>query len=666
MFKTTKEPITLEKTMNSGRWAPRGVPSNDGLFVDSAFPVWEIQLRSNVEWRRPREICAFPQFIVNGATRMDICQGVLNDCWFLSAVASVSLCPPLLNRVVPAGQSFQHNYTGCFSFWFWQYGEWVEVKVDDRLPTQQGELIYLHSSQRSEFWSALLEKAYAKLKGGYQALNMGFPHEAMVDMSGGITEVFMVATLPQDLGFFLRPLLAKGALINCANSQGPLEKKNELGIMFRHAYSVTGLETVKTTFGPVELVRVRNPWGKEEWQGPWSDTNGPEWRTVSREEQRRLERVAVDDGEFWMSLSDFRQNFEMMEVCHLSNETLSEGGTIKRPWHCTSYHGSWEPQLSMVKQVPQCRLTLLEEDDDPSDPELTCSFLLALMQKHTRQRGIMLPISLSVYKVPSEHGFLSSRELSLLRPVLSSHGYLQRREIVIRDRLAPGHYIIVPATSEKSQAGKFLLRILTEKGNKAVPAQSPKIGMVNLPSQPVSVSLRGLPPVSDTQKLFKKHCNKTGHCRPQELYNLLTEAITGGVLAGSEQKLCLEHCKTFVVLMDSQGLAQLDWIEFQALWEKFRKWTDIFLKFDTNKSHSLDYAEICPALTAAGLEVDDFVLQLIGLRYTDPDMTVSYPGFLYLLMKLDSTIRKFQSFDTMGMGTISVNCRQWLHLTMYN
>lgn len=30
--------------------------------------------------------------------------------------------------------------------------------------------------------------------------------------------------------------------------QGPLEKKNELGIMFRHAYSLTAVEQVKTQF----------------------------------------------------------------------------------------------------------------------------------------------------------------------------------------------------------------------------------------------------------------------------------------------------------------------------------------------------------------------------------------------------------------------------------
>lgn len=117
---------------------------------------------------------------------------------------------------------------------------------------------------------------------------MGFPHEAMVDMTGGITEVLTVASLPKDLAAFLKPILAKGALINCANCQvcvsqlhlsdgitflcllgfkptpiivsvstltyvvrglifpqGPLEQRNEFGILFRHAYSVTGLENVR-------------------------------------------------------------------------------------------------------------------------------------------------------------------------------------------------------------------------------------------------------------------------------------------------------------------------------------------------------------------------------------------------------------------------------------
>uniref|UniRef100_A0A0M3IRC0 Calpain catalytic domain-containing protein n=1 Tax=Ascaris lumbricoides TaxID=6252 RepID=A0A0M3IRC0_ASCLU len=142
--------------------------STSTLFEDPEFPADDSSLfysRSPpkyVEWKRPGEIVRDPQLIAEGQSRFDVIQGELGDCWLMAGAANLTLRDELFYRVVPPDQSFTENYAGIFHFQFWHYGEWVDVVVDDRLPTSDGKLLYMHSRDHNEFWSALLEKAYAK------------------------------------------------------------------------------------------------------------------------------------------------------------------------------------------------------------------------------------------------------------------------------------------------------------------------------------------------------------------------------------------------------------------------------------------------------------------------------------------------------------------------
>jgi hypothetical protein len=82
----------------------------------------------------------------------------------VSCLGVLYLSKGLFYRVVPADQTFSapDQYAGAFRFRLWWCGEWVEVLVDDRLPTVHGRLAFLQAHSSEQFWPGLLEKAYAK------------------------------------------------------------------------------------------------------------------------------------------------------------------------------------------------------------------------------------------------------------------------------------------------------------------------------------------------------------------------------------------------------------------------------------------------------------------------------------------------------------------------
>ena len=66
-----------------------------------------------------------------------------------------------------------------------------ERKWKERYQTGSEALFFAKCQSSNETWLPLLEKAYAKVHGDYDAIAGGNPGEAVEDMTGGVTTTFM-------------------------------------------------------------------------------------------------------------------------------------------------------------------------------------------------------------------------------------------------------------------------------------------------------------------------------------------------------------------------------------------------------------------------------------------------------------------------------------------
>ncbi|KAI4577378.1 hypothetical protein MJT46_003213 [Ovis ammon polii x Ovis aries] len=371
------------------------------LFEDKSFPATLSsigsgpllrKLPSRLKWRRPPELHSNPLFYSAKAKRLYLCQGLVGDCWFLAALQALSLHQDILSRVVPLNQSFTEKYAGIFQFWFWHFGKWVPVVVDDRLPVNEaGQLVFVSSTYKNLFWGALLEKAYAKLSGSYEDLQCGQVSEALVDFTGGVTMTINLAEAPDNLWDVLTRAIYSRTLIGCQTHCGN-EQVLENGLVDGHAYTLTGIRKVTTSHGPEYLVRLRNPWGKIEWRGDWSDR---------------------------MSLRDFKAHFMLLVICKLSPGLLTQ--EVGQKWSYTMLEGRWENGRTAGGQMkspldtfwknPQFLLSIWRPQEGRRSRSL-CSVLVSLLQKpRHRHRNRKPHLAIGFYLFRMNQSFDAQKKL---------------------------------------------------------------------------------------------------------------------------------------------------------------------------------------------------------------------------------------------------------------
>ncbi len=240
------------------------------------------------------------QVCVGGVCANDVKQGAIADCYFVSSLAAVAHTRPNVIR-----DAVRDNGDGTYRVRLHdENGKPRNITVDGQLyEGGGGNPRYAKGTDSKELWVPLMEKAYAQMKGGYEAIgNGGSGGAAMQAITGKPSEYTKNAGTNADTLFAqLREATQHNRPI-AANtfSEGQAKKDKAYqanGLSNWHVYTVLGAEEV----GGERWVNLRNPWGSTEYQNPGYETD------VDADRDGKLDG---DDGVFRMRLADYQRQFK--------------------------------------------------------------------------------------------------------------------------------------------------------------------------------------------------------------------------------------------------------------------------------------------------------------------------------------------------------------------
>ena len=263
----------------------------------------------------------------DGVNCKDIMQGILGDCYLLSAMSvTAHERPEMITRIFhPDSRTFQVE-TGQYVVMLYKYRKPVIVVIDDFFPVDNMKTypyvqIGVAPDGIKEVWPMIIEKAYAKLGGGFPAIEGGLVADALQTLTNGVPYTFEFSEDSTkkmiesgELWTKMVQWSAKEFLMGAGSKSGSDKEVSDLGIVQGHAYSALDFFELEGT----KLVQLRNPWGDAtEWKGAWGD-NSPEWTEARKnaiyafQESQGYERdiIGKGDGIFWMAYDDFLKNFD--------------------------------------------------------------------------------------------------------------------------------------------------------------------------------------------------------------------------------------------------------------------------------------------------------------------------------------------------------------------
>jgi Ca2+-binding EF-hand superfamily protein len=492
-------------------------PSNGAfcLYWNGKPPNTNYPPAKELSWMSPSEFTESAVFFDDNISSNDVIQGSLGDCWFIGALSVLATRDDLVRGSIahltkteeitpetalgiskgvypPIFHCFAKK--GLYVLRFFKNCAWRWVIIDDRVPVYAGDgietsYVFGHCKNNNEIWVALVEKAYAKLHGCYEALNGGMIDDGLVDLTGLVAEKIKLKGKNGFLGESpdqekikadqlwekMKQFRSDGTLMGCSVDSVNVESEviidgEHTGILAGHAYSILDILYIPNpraynTKKRHRLIRLRNPWGQREWQGKWSDRSD-ELRSNLDLVQAEVAKLGDDenwnpedsnDGTFMMCFRDWRSIYDNLYSCV----------DFAEAWSGVRFEGEWTRLNSGgVPTTPNKEHALRWSKNPQYVIEAKSGFemFISLQQEDGRcvkgmnfpYEGVVKTACFSIMRLDGKENrvsFFDSNKIIALS-TLKLH-----REISKRIELSPGKYAIVPSTMNPGDTNKFWLSI---------------------------------------------------------------------------------------------------------------------------------------------------------------------------------------------------------------
>ena len=249
----------------------------------------------------------------------DVVQGELGDCYFLSACASLAENSQNIKNIITNSKIND----GFFEVNVYIHGEPVKILVDDSFPVANASKIAFAgiNEKSGNIWPMLFEKAWAKCNKSYEDIIPGNSADAIQFLTPApYDSYFHTQEISATLFKTIQDASDKNHIILADITETKntnLDTLSKMGLITNHAYSIIGTAVLKKPNGnEIQLLKMKNIWGTNEWIGDWSDQS-LKW---TQEFKKAVGLQNKEDGVFWMSYDDYLQFYTTTHIAQVHSD----------------------------------------------------------------------------------------------------------------------------------------------------------------------------------------------------------------------------------------------------------------------------------------------------------------------------------------------------------